>query len=123
MLILSSIGLFAQDAATTPVGMPLGMLLGIISAGVFLLLLLLGLKNPQIWVIVSVLAIGGGISAAVYGLTVYNAVDPRLARDVENAAIPLGAGAGAAVAGLILLIVAVLRIRMNAEKRPQNSQP
>ena len=63
--------LFAQEAAPGVSELPLGPKLGIAFAAVVLGLLLWGLKNPQVWVIVSVLALAIGIGAAVYGLTRY----------------------------------------------------
>jgi len=76
------------------------------------------LKNPQVWVIVSVLALAIGIGAAVYGLTRYHSLaDPMPAHFVEEAALAIGCGAGAAIGGFVLLIVAILRVRMSAEKK------
>ena len=118
--------LFAQAAEPLPAAsMPLGPLLGIIFGGTFLLLLLLGLKIPQIWILTSALSIGLGIGGFVYGLIVYNSPveAPVNIRQVEHAALAIGCGAGGAVGGFILLIVGLLRLRMaaantDAERRP-----
>ena len=110
--------LFAQDGDAPIASLPLGPKLGIAFGIVVLSLLLLGLKNPQVWVIVSVLAIGIGVGAAIYGLTVYHSLlDPMPERSVELAALSIGCGVGGAVGGFILLIVAVLRMPVNAEKK------
>jgi hypothetical protein len=114
--------LIAQEAAASPVGaseLPWGPKIGIVVASIVLGLLLLGLKNPQIWVIVSVLGLAVGVGAAVYGLTRYNSLaNPMAPQDVEQAALAIGAGVGAAIGGFVLLVVAILRIRMSAEKKP-----
>ena len=122
MLFANMLGpLFAQDGPPGPPPMwtlPLGPTLGIIFGVVVLGLLLWGLKNPQVWVIVAVLGIGIGIGAAVYGITVYSSlVNPMPPQTVERASLSIGGGVGGAVGGFILLIVAVLRMRMNADKK------
>lgn len=113
--------LFAQAAdhaerLPTMLEFPLGPKLAF--SIVVLGLLIWGLKNPQVWVIVSVLAIGIGIGAAGYGITLFSSlVDPKPAQTVEHAALAIGGGAGGAIGGFVLLIVAILRIRMNAENK------
>src|SRR5262245_54382356 len=118
-LVPFAMPLFAQAQAEAPLMPPLawGPLLGIAAGLVVLGLLLAGLRNPQAWIIVSVLAISLGTGAALYGLVLYNSGQP-IEEIVERASIAIGAGAGGAVGGFVLLLVAVLRMRMNAEKRP-----
>jgi hypothetical protein len=111
--------LFAQAADPPLAHVPWGPTLGVAASAVVLCLLLGGLKNPQLWIIVSVLAISIGIGGAIYGLVLYNSPAESLPpQTVERASIAIGGGAGAAVGGFVLLLVAVLRMRMNAERRP-----
>ena len=87
-----------------------------------LLLLIWGIKQPLVWVVVSVLAIGGGVGCAGYGFT--QAVlgnqppQPLDSHQIAQIGIFIGAGIGSTVAGIVLLIVGLVRCRNSAKVNP-----
>ena len=75
-------------------------------------------KQPLAWIVVSFLAIGAGIGCAGYGSMMYfmyiNANPPMQRWEVEELVIFFAAGVGATVAGIVLLVVAMLRHRKSS---------
>jgi hypothetical protein len=120
LVLLGTSVIMAQENAVPAAdrlsfGIPPGPLIGMASALLLLLLLLWGIKQPLAWIIVSFITIGGGISCAGYGAIMYCLADKPLRRgDVEELAIFFVAGLGSTVAGVVLLVVALIRHRKSA---------
>jgi hypothetical protein len=86
------------------------VMIGMVAAGIPLILLLWGIKQPLAWVVVAVLAIAAGVGCTGYGLaqTMF-AARPLEARQLEWLSIFIGAGLGSTVAGTVLLVVSLIR--------------
>jgi hypothetical protein len=98
-------------------GTPGGVLMGMALAVILLVLLIRGIKQPLAWVVVAFIAIAGGVACAGYGVARSLLVTgPRLPEEVEWISKILGGGVGATTAGIVLLVVALLRHR----KEPGN---
>ena len=92
--------------------LPPGPLMGLAMAVVVGVLLIWGIKQPLAWVVVALLAIGCGFGCAGYGLTrALLGSGERTTLDVEWLSSFIGGGAGATVAGIVLLIVSLVRCR------------
>ena len=103
-------------------GIPPGPLMGM-GLGFFLLALLIwGIKQPLAWIVVSFLAIGCGVGCAGYGCVQAflgnRMLEPLPRAQVEEIGIFIGSGVGATTAGIVLLVVAMLRHRKNSKINP-----
>ncbi len=78
-------------------------------------LLLWGIKQPLAWIVVSFLAIAAGVGCAAYGSIMYlmylNSNPPLRRWEVQELSIFFSAGLGSTVAGIVLLVVGLLRYR------------
>lgn len=98
-------------------------------AGIVLLvamfgLLLWGIQQALAWIVAALLALGGGIASAAYGISLASmAAEPRAADAAERIAMFIGGGIGAAVAGLLLLIVAMIRMGRDRRERRLKLDP
>jgi hypothetical protein len=105
-------------------GMQPGPIIGMLMMiGVFWMLFG-GMKNPLLWVILSVLLIMAGVGCFVYGVTDFIGLfahrgpeDHPSSYEVDGAAAFVGAGAAGAVGGAVLLIIALLRQRKGSPLR------
>jgi len=83
---------------------------------VVLVLLLWGIKQPLAWIVVSFLAIGFGLGCAGYGCAqAALASEPLTSQQVEWVSSFIGGGVGGTVAGIVLLVVSLLRRRKGPE--------
>lgn len=122
LTLVATSPLMAQEAAPPgqkfALGIPPGPLIAMVSAVILLGLLIWGIKQPLAWIVVSFLAIGAGIGCAIYGGVIYsmyiNANPPMRRGDVEELMIFVAAGIGSTVAGIVLLVVALLRHRKSS---------
>lgn len=102
----------AQDQLNGSAAMPIGPLLGMLLSVVVLALLLWGIKQPLAWMIVSVLAIAIGFGCLAYGISQALLLsEPRPSREVAEASMFIGGGAGGTIGGVVLLVVSLLRRR------------
>jgi hypothetical protein len=74
-------------------------------------LLIWGIQNPLAWLVVSVLAIAIGLACAVYGLTELLFLRAQNPYQIEEEAGVMGGGIGGLVGGIVLLALALLRLR------------
>ena len=89
----------------------LGFLLGLVFAW--------GLKNPLVWLIVSVLAITVGVGCLVWGTTQAMLLgEQRTSAQIAEASANIGLGAGIAVGGVVLLVVSLVRRRKWSDNMP-----
>ena len=96
-----------------PVGV---LLLFFLPALIILGLLLWGIKNPQAWLVVAVLAIAIGTGCAIYGLTLLLA-NRNASYGVTEGAVHLGGGCGAVVGGVVLLLLGLIRSRKSPTEK------
>lgn len=127
LVLLATSPLMAQEQNLPPgrefaLGIPPGPLMGM-GLGFFLLALLIwGIKQPLAWIVVSFLAIGCGVGCAGYGCVQAflgnRMLEPLPRAQVEEIGIFIGSGVGATTAGIVLLVVAMLRHRKNSKINP-----
>jgi hypothetical protein len=117
VLLVSTYPLLGQDELARPPGpgglaIPPGPLAGMVCGFVVLALLLWGVKQPLAWIVVSFVAIGAGVGCAGYGVAqALLTSGPRPRQEVEWVSSFIGGGVGATTAGIVLLVVSLLRRR------------
>jgi hypothetical protein len=75
-----------------------------VAAVIVLGLLIWGVRNPVVWRLLSVLAVGSGVSLLVWGIT-SAAMGEELA--VVTPTSLIGAGAGVTVGGIMLFVISL----------------
>lgn len=117
--------LMAQADELPPAAQGIEPLLLLIMAGAAILLALLiwGIKQPLAWIVVSFLAVASGVGCTVYGCVQAflgrQPLVPLTPTEVQDIGIFIGSGVGFTVAGIVLLVVALVRLRKkNVEIKP-----
>jgi hypothetical protein len=97
-------------------------LFGMASAVILLALMLWGIKQPLVWIVVAFIAIGCGVGCAGYGVSqALLTSGPRTSQDVEWLSAFMGGSAGATTAGIVLLVVGLIRCRRSSTAKANDT--
>lgn len=89
--------------------------MGIVLAIVLLGLLIWGIKQPLAWIVVAFITIGNGVGCAGYGVAqALLGSKPATAQQIEWVSQFIGGGVGGTTAGIVLLVVGLLRYRKSS---------
>jgi hypothetical protein len=97
-----------EDDILVPSTWPAGYWLILACAGAVILLALLvwGMKNPMVWRLLSVVAVGGGVGLLVWGIT---SAAMREQPSIGSPTALIGTGAGVMVGGIMLLVISFFK--------------
>lgn len=100
------------------IGIQAGPLMGTALAVILLVLLVWGIKQPLAWIVVAFIAIGNGVGCAGYGVAqALLGSKPATDQQIEWVSKFIGGGVGATTAGIVLLVVGLLRYRKSSAEK------